>query len=227
MSEPPSFQVRVGVFAGSLGELARALRLGHVLPADVPLLGLTREVIARVRGLDEETHLEALPLLASVIALKARLLLPAPPLVGESDPEDLEEVIAGVEALAELERLVQFLSRKRAERSGLIAARALPLKLPRKPAQRERLSRLLQAAQSAVREVPAPLLARERLSLSDALTALRTFASRLGRFKLLSVPARSWGEHSTYFAALLEGVKQGEFSAEQSAPFAEIEVVSR
>ncbi|MFC6660552.1 hypothetical protein [Deinococcus multiflagellatus] len=72
-------------FTGTLGELAAALRAGRVSPAEVPLLALTREVLAwagQVTGAGPtglaDAHPDLLPTLAAVIALKARLLLPPP-----------------------------------------------------------------------------------------------------------------------------------------------------
>lgn len=230
-----SFSVCLPVFAGTLTDLASALRAGRVLPGDVPLLTLTREVLgwAQAQAGSLDTRPEALPALANVIALKARLLLPQPE-PDDPDPGDfaddlLNEVVEGVEALAELDALVGFLAARRRERQGLIPARPVPVHLPRRerPAQPARsLARLVKAAQNAVRQVEVPLLARERLTLADALSALRAFGSRLRTFTFRGIPAQDWGERTTYFAALLEGVKEGSFSAEQAEAYGEIRVTS-
>lgn len=226
-----ALQVSVGSFTGTLEELGQALRAGRVLPAEVALLSISREVLARAQALEPSERAEALPPLATVIALKARLLLPqvAPADDDDLPPEEaLDELLEGVAALAELDTLVSFLARRREQRSGLIAARPLPLDLPRRERPktgRAGLAKLLKAAQNAVREIPAPLLARERLSLSDALGALRAFGERLRHFTFYGVPAQDWGERSTYFAALLEGIKEGQFEAQQDMPFADIDVV--
>ncbi|WP_396115319.1 segregation/condensation protein A [Deinococcus multiflagellatus] len=228
-------------FTGTLGELAAALRAGRVSPAEVPLLALTREVLAwagQVTGAGPtglaDAHPDLLPTLAAVIALKARLLLPPPedddlppdPAFDEA-PED--EVLQGVEALAELDALVGFLAARRREREGLIPARPVPVALPRRERPRNpqgSLARLVRAARSAVRQVEVPLLARERLTLQGALGALRAFGARLRTFTFRGIPAQDWGERTTYFAALLEGVKEGTFSAEQAEPYGEIAVTS-
>ena len=217
-------------FSGSLTELAAALRSGQVQPDEVPLLTLTRELLARLAAqrLTPGEHAELLPALAGVIALKARLLLPRP----EVTAPDLEDegdwdVLGGVEALSELSELVALLSRRRSEREGLIAGRPLDLGLPRiaRPAAgKAGLAKLVGAARKAVREVQVPLLSRERLTLSGALRALRAFGARLRSFTFFSVPVASWGERTTYFSALLEGVRDGTFATEQPQPFADIEV---
>lgn len=219
-------------FSGTLSELAAELRSERLGPGEVPLLLLTREVLTRVaaRQLTEGEHAETLPLLAGVIALKARLLLPKPEVLAADDAgewDELEDVLESVEALAELDALVSFLSQRRSERAGLIAARPLDLQLPRKArpaAGSAGLAKLVKAAQSAVREVQVPLLSRERLTLAGALRALGAFGTQLQTFTFFSVPVKDWGERATYFSALLEGVKAGMFSVEQAEPFADIEV---
>ena len=86
----------------------------------------------------------------------------------------------------------------------------MPVTLPRRERPRNpqgSLAKLVKAAQNAVRQVEVPLLARDRLSLADALGALRAFGRRLRTFTFRGIPAQDWGEQTTYFAALLEGVK--------------------
>lgn len=242
----PGFRVELPVFEGTLGELAAALRAERVLPGEVPLLRLTREVLAwaeQVTGQSPaafaDAHPDLLPTLAGVIALKARLLLPRPE--PEDAPDDwsgdwsgdwgsddgLGEVLEGVEALAELDTLVAFLAARRQAREGLLPARPAPVTLPRRERPRNpqgSLAKLVRAAQNAVRQVEVPLLARERLSLADALAALRAFGSRLRVFGFWTVHAGDWGERTTYFAALLEGVKEGSFQVEQPDMYGEIRV---
>ncbi|MGY2895308.1 segregation/condensation protein A [Deinococcus sp. UYEF24] len=242
------FQIEVALepgefYRGDLGGLAQRLRAGTVLPAQVPLLRLTRELLAWVgrfaahypEAVYPETHAEVLPALAGVIALKAKLLLPAPEVEGpqgEDDPwedsETLESgVLEGVQALEQLELLVQMLAERRQARQGLIPASRLELGLPRRPSKaagRQGLARLVKAAQNAVRDVQVPLLSVERLTLQDALKALRAFARRLSIFSFGAVPVADWGERSTYFSALLEGVKAGDFVVEQLDIYGEIVV---
>lgn len=233
-------------FVGGLSDLAAALRSGELAAPQIPLLELTLAVLTWLR---EHPALsggplpsEALPALAAVIALKARLLLPAQTATKDSDlasdwaedwPESLddpsEDTLEGLEALAELGRAVQFLSQRRAERSGLIPA-PVPrpaLELPRRtraPKQNQNLRRLLEAARAAVREVEVPLLARERLSLQGAMTALLAFGRRLQHFTFGGITVQDWGERTTYFAALLEAMKTGELQAEQTEIYGEINI---
>jgi len=225
-------------YSGDLTGLAQRLRAGSVLPAQVPLLRLTRELLAwatRFAAAHPETYAELLPGLAGVIALKARLLLPAPEADLQGDLDDWDDdpdpgdVLGGVQALEQLGLLVQLLSQRRQARQGLIPATRLELGLPRRPGKasgKQGLEKLVKAARNAVRDVSVPLLSVERLTLQDALKALRAFAGRLGLFTFGAVPASDWGERSTYFSALLEGVKAGDFVVEQQEMYGEI-VVAR
>ena len=230
-----------GLYSGDLSGLAGRLRAGAILPAQVPLLRLTRELLhwaGQFAALHPETYAELLSVLAGVIALKARLLLPRPEAVPDDTNDDWTEdggVLEGMQALAELDQLVQMLSQRRQARQGLIPAARLELGLPRRSARaagqqgaaQEELARLVRAARNAVREVSVPLLSVERLTLQDALKALRAFAGRLSIFSFGAVPAQDWGERATYFSALLEGVKAGDFVAEQQEVYGEIVVARR
>ena len=228
------------LYSGDLSGLAVRLRAGAILPSQVPLLRLTRELLhwaGQFAALHPETYAELLPVLAGVIALKARLLLPRLEAVPEDTDDDWPEdggVLEGVQALAELDQLVRMLSQRRQARQGLIPAARLELGLPRRPGRaagqqelaQAGLARLVRAARNAVRDVSVPLLSVERLSLQDALKVLRAFAGRLGIFTFGAVPAQDWGERATYFSALLEGVRAGDLVAEQLEVYGEI-VVAR
>lgn len=231
---PAAYQARCEGFEGSLLELAAALRAGRVPPAAVPLARLAREVLERYRGAREVLGLdaasEALPHLAAVVELKARLLLPAPPRDLDADDADapLETVLAGVEALARLEGAIEFLRGRRRDRARLIAPPPARLDLPR----RERplgksLGDLVAAARRRVSSLDLGELSLERLTLAEALGRLRALGRRLGRFLLSDAPAESWAERTVLFAALLEGIKAGDLEAAQAEPFADIEVRAR
>ncbi len=243
MTEPvapfePVFVAHFDGFSGSLLELAAALRADQLKPAQVPLLQLTREVLERFKfirlNLPAEQALdlasEALPHLSGVIELKARLLLPRAPKAPLEDGEEavdaaLADVLSGIEALAQLEGAIQFLKDKRLEHSRVLVPQPFPVSLQRraKPLGKG-LGALVAAAKSKVREVNLFDLALERLTLPQALERLRQFARTVRRFLFADVPQRGWGEQTVLFAALLEGVREGHFEAQQESAYGDLHV---
>ena len=228
-------------FSGNLLEVAQALRSKVLLPQDVPLRELVEKSLERfhaLRAQDSQVASEALPLMASVVAWKVKMLLPptVPPnrepiqeFPLEDGPEELwDELAGGIEQMADLERLVAFLSEKRRGRAWIMASKPLELNLPRREqsekVRRKGLGRLLNAAKNAVRDVRLEGLTIERLTLEGAYKALKAFSSRLGRFFFSAVTVSSWSERTVYFTALLEGVREGKWTAHQGEVYGEIEL---
>jgi len=88
------------------------LRSGHLAPAELALSQLVADYLTYYRPLsDLEPATEALPLLARVIELKARPLLPRP--LPDEAAAELEEVLTAVAPLTELEDAVAFLRYRR------------------------------------------------------------------------------------------------------------------
>ncbi len=225
-------------FIGSLPELAAQLRSGGILPVAVPLLQLTRQVLERYARLKAELPpndaielaSETLPHLSNVIELKARLLLPKPAKAkleddSESIDATLEEVLSGVQALAQLEGAIGFLKEKRLLRTLLLLPAVPEIKLPRKHKPlSSSLGALVQAAHRRVREVNLFDLSLERLTMPQALERLKQFAKNLRKFFFKDVPAQDWGERTVLFSALLESVREGQFEAQQIQAYGDIEI---
>jgi segregation and condensation protein A len=198
-------------------------------PNDLDLLALVRDYLRYFERLaDESLDLasEALPQLARVIELKARLLLPKPPRDSEeADEAEIEQALEAVTLLEELEGAIAFLRRRRDERRFLVAVAAprppyprpeRPLKIPL-----ERLSSL--AARYRVNHYFE--LAKERLSMAQAMDQLwqRLKRARRGHLSELA-PLATWEGLVVSFAGMLELVKEGKVRARQEAPFAPIEL---
>lgn len=223
------FRVHLPGFEGSLAELAQALRAHRLAPAQVDLMMMVREVLARFeafasRDLDRAT--DALPPAATVVELKARLLLPRPPRpVDEEDDAAREEALAAVAALEALEDAIVELRARRERRRHLLPARATSPTYPR--AARPLgipLDRLTELA-TTLRPGPYFELVRERLTISAAIGRImaRLRPGQRRDFDEL-VEDRSWATRTVYFAGALELVRDGRCRLHQPTPYGPIEV---
>ena len=229
MDEPAQFLVEQELFRGTLGELAHALRTHALAPSQIDLYQLVRSYLAyfeEYAATDLDLATEALPKLAQVIELKVRLLLPRPPRESEADEEALvEETLAAVALLEELEEAIHFLKRRREERRLLLPARTPAPTYPR--------------AARPVNSTPSDLarlagryrlggyfeLAIERLSLASVSRALLNALRRLKRGTLgMLLGSNEWAVRTVGLAALMELMREGRVSATQEEPFGEIEV---
>jgi segregation and condensation protein A len=221
------YRVALPGFDGTLSDLLHALRSERIAPEGVDLLALVRDFLAyfdRVSATDLDLASEALPAVAQVVELKVRLLLPKPPRVAEEEGESVRaEVLHTVETLERLEAAVFFLRKRRERRRFLVPARTQPLRFPRPERPLELAIGALAQAAARYRLGSYFELARERLSLPDAMRRLLERLRRgAGRFAALAPP--DWASRTVFFAALLELVKERRVVARQEAPFAPIEL---
>ena len=221
--EPTPFLVETPAFTGTLGELAYALRTGRVAPGEVDVSGLVGrylDVYGSLEGRDLSRATEILPLLARIIELKVRLLLPQPPKPPEAE---LEEVLETVLALEAFEDAIGFLREQRERRRHLVSAQAPRPNYPRRARPLgTKLGRLSELA-TRHRATHYFELAVERLTLASALKKLRAGLSRLRRGTLQALmEAQDWPTVTVAFTAMLEMVKEGEVKAEQEALYDEI-----
>lgn len=226
LADAPSggFTANLPAFQGTLGELAHALRVGHLTPAQVDPLRLVQDYLAyyqRAAQTSLEAATEVLPLLSRIIELKLRLLLPQPP--KEDAAEVAEEVLDVVVMLEAFDDAIDFLRARREARRFILPAKAPRPDFPRR--YKPLTSQLTKLADFASRHRLSHYfeLVTERLTLSMALDALRQNLQRLkkGSFSVL-VGRSDWEALSVAFGALLELVKEGEVLARQDGPYQEI-----
>jgi segregation and condensation protein A len=226
------YTVVLAAFEGTLSELAHALRTGRLAPEALDLLALVRDFLvyfARHADGDLELATEALPAVAHVIELKTRLLLPRPPRV---EPDDVEaarvEALEAVELLERLEGAIAFLRERRERRRYLVPARATPPTFERRVRPLDLAVGALTAAAARYRLGAYFEIARDRLSVPEAMRRIVERLAALGRSGLHALAAPGdWGARTVYFAALLELVKERLVEADQAEPFADIAVTLR
>jgi segregation and condensation protein A len=227
--EQDGFIVRLPCFTGTLSELAYALRSHAISPQALDVYQLVKDYLAYFEDLarhDLNLASEALPMVARVIELKVRFLLPRPPKEeAELEEELLEQALEAVAILEELEEAIVFLKERREARRIMLPARAPRPDYPRveRPIKVS-LDKLMEMASrysfSSYFE-----LAIERLTMAGAMKQLLSALKRLRRGRLFELlEQRSWPVATVTFAGMLELLKEGKVQAVQEAPFAPIEV---
>ena len=229
MDPAEGFVVAQPGFAGTLGELAHALRTGRLTPAELDLYQLVRSYLAYFEPLAErnlDLASEALPKVAQVIELKVRLLLPRPPRAEEDDEEELlEETLEAVALLDDLEDAIRYLRLRREERRVVMTAHAPRPEFPRPV--RPIAATAGQLASLAARMRPSSYfeMSVDRLTLASAMRGLVERLGRIGRGLLFDLfDAGDWATRTVVFTGMLELVKQGDVRASQDEPFGPIEL---
>ena len=226
MGESESFNVNLATFQGSLSDLAHALRTSKLSPQEVNVFELVKHYLVYFnKWVDSDLNLasEALPLLARVIELKTRFLLPRPP----KDEEEvvLEEMLEAVTLLEELEEAIHFLKQKREERRLI-----LPAKTPRPDYPRP--DRALKIKLGTLKELASRYnfssyfeMAIERLTMAAAMKHLVSMLRRLrkGLFKDM-IAHQTWEVAAISFAGLMELFKERKIQIVQEAPYGPMEL---
>lgn len=214
-------------FDGSLSELLQALRSGRLTPQQCDVDALVRDYLRYYRRLAEESlelATETLPLVARVLELKTRLLLPRPPKEpGEEAEEEIETTLEAVALLEELDEAISFLRRRRESRRLMLPAQAPVPDYPRP-------MRPLRVAVSHLGELASRYTGRNyfeltvpRLTISGAINKLSQYLRRVGRALLHdTVSEGGWPVLTVHFAAMLELIKEGKVHARQDEPYGAI-----
>lgn len=225
--EAQGFQVVTTHFTGTLGELAHALHTAKLRPQQLDILQLVRDYLAYFAEAAEdnlELASEALPLLARVVELKIRFLLPRPPREQEDETEVLlEETLEAVTLLEDLEEAIGFLRRRREARRVVLTAKTPRPDYPR-PERPLKISvdKLKQLA-SRYSFTAYFELAHERLTMAGAIKTLLNTLQRLRRGSLSDfVERQTWGFVAVTFAGMLELVKEGKLHAYQEEAYGPI-----
>ncbi len=226
--ENGGFTVQTPAFSGSLPELAQALRNGDLSPRDLDVYALVKTYLRyfeRVAENDLDLASEALPLVARIVELKVRFLLPRPPREAEEEGAPLEEALQAITLLEDLEEAIHFLRARRNERRLMLAAKTPRPDYPR-------LERPIRVGISRLRELAERYrtsayfeLALERLSMAAAMTSLLTRLKALGRGHLAELAEdKSWPVLNVTFVGMLELYKEGKLRASQQEPYGPIEL---
>jgi segregation and condensation protein A len=225
-------RVHLPVFEGPLDLLLHLIQQNEIEITDIPIAKITRqylETLELMRELDLEVAGEFLVMAATLMRIKARMLLP-PPLTAEEEEEDprqglvrqLLEYRRFKDASRELERLegerrLRFDRGAPAQLEDPEASELLPVSL----------FRLLDALKNVLaRQVPAAVhtIIAEPIRLEEAIALIETRLRERTRllFEELLEPFVSRLEKITAFLGLLEMLKAGLIEAAQEELFGPI-----
>jgi segregation and condensation protein A len=225
-------RVQVPAFEGPLDLLLHLIQQNEIEITDIPIAKITRqylETLELMRELDLEVAGEFLVMAATLMRIKARMLLP-PPITAEEEEEDPREGLVRQlleyrrfkDASKELERLegdrrLRFDRGAPAQLEDPEASELLPVSL----------FRLLDALKGVLsRQAPVPVhtIVAEPIRLEEAISLLANNLRERSRmlFEELLEPFVSRIEKITAFLGLLEMLKAGNVHVAQEELFGPI-----
>jgi segregation and condensation protein A len=228
----PSVEVKLEKFEGPLDLLLHLIQRDEIDIYDIPIAHITQQflhTLEMMRLLDLEVSGEFLVTAATLMRIKARMLLPTPEPGEEEEHDPREELV---------QRLLEYRQYKEAADSlrGREEKRRLVFERGRTPDEADAgplplapvsLFSLLDALDRVLSRLPERSILEmtgEAYDVEDKMGFLLTRARRAGRlsFTLLLEECRSRLEIIVTFLALLELLKMSRLRAEQDSPFGEI-----
>ena len=235
------YDVDAGIYEGPLPLLVELAKLNLIDIFIVKLEGLTQQYRERIKvpGQDLNQLAEPLPLLGTLVAIKARGLLPQPPATPEDEevPVSLEELERRLKEYEQFKTVAQLLAElhalqhQRFTRPGTGAAELGEAETaghePAQPAPFEvELQDLMSAFAKVLEKAVAPAyeVKAEPWTVELKLKELRVLLTVRRQLKFLELftPAQSKLELVVTFLALLELIRQRIARAVQEQHFAEI-----
>ncbi len=227
---PEALRVFLESFEGPLDLLLFLIRRQKFDVLDIPMATLTAQYMRYVE-LVRESNLELaaayLVMSATLMQIKSRLLLPAPPKEDGSEPEDPRAEL--MRRLLEYERMRDVAKRlgalPRQGRDFWTAGAEIPELAPAYPdLDAGELSEAWLAVSARLQLVEHHKVSREELSVREHMSAILKFVSERGRVALpeLWSEGASKYEKTVWFLALLELGKDGLVQISQASAFSTI-----
>jgi segregation and condensation protein A len=230
--------VKLERFEGPLDLLLHLIKRDEIDIYDIPIAHITQQYLAYLdlmRRLDLEIAGEFLVMAATLMRIKARMLLPTPP-VGEEEEEGdpREELVQRLIEYRQFKEAAGTLQVREAERRLLYERGMLPSEddagpLPLAPAT---LFDLLEALNRVMARMPEQAVYEVRAEVFDVEDKMSLIASALAEEGSLSFTAllercRARAEMIVTFIALLELIKLGQALVVQSVAFGDIRILHR
>jgi segregation and condensation protein A len=230
--------VKLARFEGPLDLLLHLIKRDEIDIYDIPISHITQQYLAYLelmRALDLEIAGEFLVMAATLMRIKARMLLPAPPLGEEEDEGDpREELVQRLLEYRQFKEAAETLKGREEERRHLFERGMVPGEddagpLPLVPATLFDLLDALNRVMSRVPEQAVYEVEAEEWDVEDKMSLIASAVAERGElsFHELLMRCQARLEMIVTFMALLELVKLGNVAVVQDASFGDITIVAR
>ncbi len=231
--------VRLARFEGPLDLLLHLIKRDEVDIYDIPISHITQQYLAYLdlmRALDLDVAGEFLVMAATLMRIKARMLLPLPAVGAEDEDEGdpREELVQRLVEYRQFKEAAGTLKDREGERRLLFERGMVPGEedagpLPLAPVSLFNLLDALNRLMSRVREPEVYEVRAETWDVDDKMSLIAVEVAERGSvsFTELLMRCSARGEMIVTFVALLELVKLGQVGVVQAAAFGDILLVAR
>jgi len=235
---PATVTVKLARFEGPLDLLLHLIKRDEIDIYDIPIAHITQQYLAYIelmRALDLEVAGEFLVMAATLMRIKAKMLLPLPG-VGEEEEEGdpREELVQRLIEYRQFKEAAGTLQTREADRRRLFERGMVPSDdemgpLPLAPAT---LFDLLDALNRVMARIPEQTVYEVQGDLYDVEDKMTLIASTVAErgsvsFTELLMRCRARAEMIVTFMALLELIKMGQVAVIQSENFGDITLTAR
>jgi segregation and condensation protein A len=229
--------IKLARFEGPLDLLLHLIKRDEVDIYDIPISHITQQYLAYLdlmRALDLEVAGEFLVMAATLMRIKAKMLLPLPAPDEEEEGDPREELVQRLVEYRQFKEAAGTLKDREAERRLLYERGMVPGDdemgpLPLAPAT---LFDLLDALNRVMSRMPDPVVYEvqgEIYDVEDKMSLIAAETAERGRllFSELMLRCKARAEMIVTFMALLELVKLGQVVVVQSESFGDIDILHR
>ena len=228
----PSVEVKLEKFEGPLDLLLHLIQRDEVDIYDIPIAHITQQFLRyleMMRLLDLEVSGEFLVMAATLMRIKARMLLPQPTYGEEEEKDPREELVQRLLEYRQYKEAAEGLKDREARRREMFERGIVPDESEAGPLPLAQVSlfALLDALDRVLARLPEKNVLEmtgEAYDIEDKMGLLLQRSRRAGRlsFTLLLEECRSRIEAIVTLLALLELLKMARLRVEQDSPFGEI-----
>lgn len=241
-----SYQIKLPVFEGPFDLLFHLIEKSEVDIYDIPIAEITEqylEYIAAMQMFDLDVASEFLVMAATLLSIKAKMLLPKPPVIdeelGEDETDPRDELVEKLLEYKKFKVMAEYLQNKEVYMSTVYTRpneqeMFMHLFSEENPLEGINMNNLLEALKEVLdRAVENNLtgeIQRDEVTVKDKMKEImrRIFFNKKGiAFKDLFSRSASKVEIIITFLAILELIKLGNIRAYQPRAFAELMIYSR